>query len=159
MVWKLITKSHLKWNWETKKENSHACVTHHTWQTPTGRRQYLESLIGNDVTLLPQQEEVEVSLHPVTTAQSMGDCHSTANEKSLFFELSVSPNGLFIYNSPSQITIFSFFSLDLHLVSHLTACTGLQFFVVPKWTLFVGELPGYLFMVNSCQLQALRLWA
>lgn len=40
--------------------------------------------------------------HPATT-HPMGDCHSSANEKSLYFKLSVSSNGLFLYNSPYQV--------------------------------------------------------
>lgn len=56
----------------------------------------------------------------VLLVQPMGDY----TEKSLFFKLSVSPNGLLVYNSPSKIykkAIFLFCSLDLHMVCYQTS--------------------------------------
>lgn len=69
-------------------------------------------LTGNDNRLLPQQEEEKITPRPVTT-QPIGDCHNSASEKSLYFELSVSSNGLFIYNSSSQVVKRAFSPLFL----------------------------------------------
>ena len=49
-----------------------------------------------------QQEEGRISPSPVT-AQPTEVCHNSTNEKSLQFKLFVSSNGLFVYNSPSQL--------------------------------------------------------
>lgn len=60
------------------------------------------SLIGRDTALVPQQEEERILPSTVKT-QPVGDFHSSASEKSLHSELSVSSNRLFIYNSPSEV--------------------------------------------------------
>lgn len=63
---------------------------------------YLEFLTGRDPILLPPQEQEKNPPCPVTT-QPTGDCHNSTNEKSLYFKLSVSSYGLFIYSTPSQV--------------------------------------------------------
>lgn len=57
----------------------------------------------------------------------MEDGHNSANEKSLSFELSVSSNRLFAYNSSYQFhkrAFLSFVSLDLYLAIglHVLSC-------------------------------------
>lgn len=81
-----------------------------TLLTPTGREPCIT--IESDTTLLPQQEEEKISFHPVI-APPMGDCHNSANKKLLYFELSVSFNGLFVYNSSSQVHRRAFLFLFL----------------------------------------------
>lgn len=91
----------------------------------------LKSLTGNDATLLPHQEEDKI-LPYFLTAQPMGSCHYSANEKSLYFKLSVSSGGLFIYNGSSQVhkkVFLSFISQDSRVICHLSTCPE---FVVPK---------------------------
>ena len=85
--------------------------------SPTGR-EVVAPPTGSDKTFLPQQEEEKIPLVPVT-AQPMGDCRNSANEKSLYFKLSASSNGHFVYNSSSQVhksVMLFFVSLGFHVV-------------------------------------------
>lgn len=89
-------KAHWKWSWEAGRENSH--ITQSTRLTPAGRdgpctsdRKWcnLTTSAGRKVSTL--------------TAQPMGGCHSSANEKSPDPDLPVSSSGFFLYSSPSQV--------------------------------------------------------
>ena len=81
-------KPHLKQSQEARRENSHTGVTQGTLPVPMEKK-YLDSSTGSDTYLGPQQEEEKIPLCPII-AQSMGSCHNSANEKSLYFELLIS---------------------------------------------------------------------
>ena len=69
-------------------------------QSPT-RADYLSSPAGKDTILLwPSEGRVSPCQ---ATARPMRDCHDAVNENPLYLELSISSNGPFIYNSPSQL--------------------------------------------------------
>lgn len=89
-------KPHLKWSWETRRENSHTCHSTHT-TGPSKKRCTLH--LWQEVTLLHYLRRTNRFL----LAQPMGDCHNSANGKSLYFELPVSPTGVFLDSSPSQV--------------------------------------------------------
>lgn len=82
--------------------------------TPTGREK--PCISDSDTRLLPEQEEEKTPPCPVI-AQPMEVCQNSAKKKSLYFELSVSLNGLFVYNSFSQVQERAF------LVLFLWTCT------------------------------------
>ena len=63
------------------------------------RRRTLKAKIVLATSLLSQQQEERFPLL-LTTAQPMRDCHSSANEEPLDFELPVHSNRLFVYNDP-----------------------------------------------------------
>lgn len=85
----------------------------HLWP-PTGRDPNKKTISAPDPqpagTLPPQQENEKIP-PGLVTAQQMGDHHVSANEKPLYFRLSVSSKGLCIYNSPSWVHRRAFLSL------------------------------------------------
>lgn len=83
-------KTKLKWKIEERT------LMHSMLLTPR-EETFLGARKGSDPTLPSQQEEGKIPPYPVT-APPMGDCYNSANEKSLYFQLSTSSNGLFIYN-------------------------------------------------------------
>lgn len=102
-------KPHLKWSREATSKNSHTRHSTHSNLTLKGRK------VG---TLHLQQEVLLLNLScrkqipPCqATAQPMGDCHSSANEKSPYFKLCVSSKGLFRYNRASKVHKRAFFFL------------------------------------------------
>ena len=102
-------KLHLKLNQEARRKNSQARATQPTLQTPTAR-EYPASLTGRDASSTPGRKE-ETPPRPAI-AQPMRNHLNSANEKPLHFQLPVSSNGCFLYNSPSQLPkrmLFSFF--------------------------------------------------
>ena len=89
----------------------------HYWMSIPDPNRKRCTLHLHSTTLLPQQEEGRFSPHPAT-AQPMRDCHNSASEKPLHFKLPVSSNGLFVYNSPSQLSfplLFAPFSPADHI--------------------------------------------
>ena len=80
----------------------------------------------------------------LATAQPMRDCHNSANGKSLYFKFSVSSNGLFPYNSPSQLPllfyeIVSFLLFSDLLQLHVPNCNSL---LLPNKPIFAGKITG-----------------
>ena len=78
----------------------------------------LASLRGSDAASYHSRWKIPPCL---VTAQSMGDWHKSANEKSLYFKISVSSDGFYVYNSPSEVhkrALSALVSLDLHVVRH-----------------------------------------
>ena len=86
--------------------------------------------------------------------------HNSANEKPLHFELPVSSNGLFLYNSPTspfsyKRMFLSTVSPDLPIVFATASLPELQFSAIPEWTHFADKITGYFsFKVNTSLLLA-----
>ena len=103
---------------------------------PTGRDIALH--LQQEVTLLfyPQQEEERFS-PCLAAAQPMRDCHDSASEKPLYFELPVSSNGLFVYNSPSQLPPLLYKRVNSPL--RYLACMWFAIVACPEWQIFVAS--------------------
>ena len=79
----------------------------------------------------------------LATAKPMRDCCTSASEKPLYFKLPVSSNGLFVYNSPSQLSrllckrasFLSFYQTCMWFT--IAACLKLQFFLFPNKTILL----------------------
>lgn len=101
-----------------KKEFSHTCHSRHTSDPQNGEKCFAFPT-GNDTRLLPQQEEEKITLRPVT-AQPIGDCHNSANEKLLNCQFPPMDQWTLCLQGPSQVPnrVFFFLSLDLHVVHH-----------------------------------------
>lgn len=84
---------------EDRRENVHGLVTQCYW--PQGEETYLTTRKESDPTLPSQQEEGKIPPYPVT-APPKRYCSTSANEKSLYFQLSISSHGLFIYKPASK---------------------------------------------------------
>lgn len=99
-------------------------MSHSAQYCPKQEEMYLVSPGGSDTALVPQLEEEDSSC-PITS-QPVGDCHNWANKKSLYLELTVSFNGLFVHNSSSQVKkrfflSFSFSGLPCGLLLDVTS--------------------------------------
>lgn len=135
-----------------KREPSCTCHSTHT-ADPKKKRCNLTSLTGSDTTFPPQQEEEKNPACPVT-AQPTGNCHNSANEKSLYFKGSIFSNKLFVYNIPSQMhksVFLSFVSLDLVCGSPLNCIFQIEICLLflNKPILVKACLAVYLFKVSS----------
>ena len=78
-------------------------------KTSLKRSQDVHTLhVGQEVTLVcyHQQEEEKFSTC-LATAEPMRVSHNSAKEKPLYCKLPVSSNGLFVYSSPSQLSLSS----------------------------------------------------
>ena len=93
----------LKWTQGARTESSHALPLKVNCR-PNRKRSNFTSPIGRRLLLYyPAGRRKNISLPG--TAQPMRDCHSSASEKPLHFELSISSKGLFVYNSSSQLPL------------------------------------------------------
>lgn len=83
------------------------------------------------------QEEEGFSPY-LAAVQPMRGCCNSANEKTQYFELPVSSNGLFVYNSPSQLSLLLYKRVPSPLFNGtckwfiVVACPELQFFAAHK---------------------------
>ena len=71
---------------------------------PSRKRCYLASPAGSDATLLPPARGSKIFSLPSNS--SANERLSQLNEKLLYFELPVSANGFFVYNSPPNFLFF-----------------------------------------------------
>lgn len=109
-------KAHLKWSQEASRGSFHDPALCQL-QTPTGREVPCTS--GGKSTLLLKQEEHRLS--PCSaTAQPVTDCPNLANEKPLYFELTVYTKRRFVYDKGSQLC--PFFSKGAFLLFVLLTC-------------------------------------
>lgn len=88
-------KSQLGWSWEACRG---VLMPYHL-QTQRKRQ-----IFQGGIALLSQWEEEGLS-SALATAQPMRERHNSANEKPLQFELSVYPNGLFVYSSLPKVPL------------------------------------------------------
>lgn len=96
---------------------------HSTHTTDPNRKKSILHLTGSD-TASSQQEKEEIPSYPVTS-QPMRDCHNAANEKSLYFKLSVSSNRLFttaIKEWPSPLLLWTYMWVTIK--SHALNCNS-----------------------------------
>lgn len=101
VLWKLKSRFLIKNGVWRLEERTHTPGTQHT-ADPKRKRHNIAYLTGCD-TLSPPKQEAEKIPPCSVAAQPMGDCQDSANEKLLHLELPVFSNGLFVYNSQSQI--------------------------------------------------------
>ena len=113
-------KSHLKWSWEARKENSQERATQHTLHTPTGRDVpcnsdrkwlYFTTLSRRKKFLLAQQQ---LSQWETAITQPI-KCHYTSNSQSLPMDFSFTtapPNFIKDRSSPLFLQTCPWFTID-----------------------------------------------
>lgn len=112
-------KPHLKWGREASRQTFSAAPS-----SPPQPQQKTRNPSRRNLGLplySPRGKEGRLSPRSAT-AQPMRDSRSSANEKPLYFQLPVSSNGLFVYNSPPD---FPPFPLEKEPYSVLQACPWL----------------------------------
>jgi len=106
--------------------------------------------------LVSQQEKERFSTPPAT-APPMRDCHNSANEKPLYFELPVYSKGLFVYNTPPYFSLSSVKEHSSLLFSGLAygfALPGLSWIAILCYSqinpFFAGKTTaGFIFNVDK----------